>query len=348
MNGGALLRRLILMFVGLFPLASVTLVSCKHVDFDESAGMEESWQASAVYTLTNYDWVYAHGGVGFIGHLTGAEVALREIYKRKNAATVLANAYPQCHPVGKAYVLSALWLLDTNRFRVLAEDFMKEPGKIQTMSGDVGGEESREALVRGMQYQLGGAFNANAASRTTWKREEARRLRDTEELLSRDSNWDGINNAFMVKEIWDVNDSAVITLATNVPFKREIRLRISAPWHDGKITLQHSLSRLMAATKDIVESPDLAGIPKSKRITIWGNKGHLFEDWDVSDGLRKAMALSANNSEWIEVVITNLSPEGWDENYLKLFHRLGSDVWLRQNGAVWDRNVKMKYPAGRK
>ena len=340
MRRRTLFGNLLWAFVGVMTLGVLILVGCKHVDSEQSAAEKASWQASAVYTLTNYDSVYAHGGVGFTGHLTGAEIALREIYKRSEAATVLAGIYPKCHPVGKAYVLSALWRLDTNRFRVLAEDFMKEPGRIRTMSGDIGGEESREALVRGMQYQSGGAFSPGGVSIATRKREEARRLRDTEELLSHDPNWNDIKSAFTVKEIWDVEDSAVITLATNVPSKREIRLRISAPWHDGKITIQHSASRLLAATKDLVDSPALEGIPKSKRIAIWGNEGHLFEERDVWDGLRKAMSLQADKSEWIEVVITDLSPEGWDENHLKLFHPLGSDVWLNENGTAW--NGKMK------
>lgn len=133
----------------------------------------------------------------------------------------------------------------------------------------------------------------------------------------------------------------MITLATNVPSKREIRICISAPWHDGKITLQHSSSRLIATVKDLVESHALDNVPKSKRIEIWGTGGLLFENRDVWEGLKNAMSLQPDASEWIEVVITDVSPEGWQENYLKLFHALGTEVWLHQeNGMAWDFKVK--------
>jgi hypothetical protein len=297
--------------------------------------------AAAELTLTTYNSVYAHGRVGWGGHLTTAELALRQICHRKDAAAVLANLYPQCHPVGKAYVLSALWHLDTNRFRIFAEDFMKEAGAVPTMSADMLGEVSREELVRGMQYQITvWAFSPVEPSNAARKQDEARKLRDTEEILRRDPNWSGIKSAFVVKEIWDVNDSAIITLATNTPSKREIRLRISAPWHDGKITIKHPLSRLLAAATDLMDSPALDNVPRSKRITVWAEGGHLFEEGDIRGALKKTMAFEADESEWIEVVITDWNPEGWDDNYLKLFHRLGTDVWLNENGTVWDHKVK--------
>jgi hypothetical protein len=316
-----------------FLLLGSIAVGCKDLASEESAAEQR---------LTIYDSVYAHGVVGYAGsHLTSAEIALRELYHRKDAATVLVGVYPRCHPVGKAYVLSALWHLDTNRFRVLAEAFRKERGEIPTMSADMGGSVSREALVRGMQYQTSGfSFSPNKVSKATMRREEARRLHDTEEILNIDPNWSGIKSAFTVKEIWDVEDSAVITLATNVPSKREIRLRVSAPWHDKNITLQHSRSRLLAAATDLMESHALYNVPRSKRVTIWAEGGHLFDERDILHGLQNAMALPADKSEWIEVVITDWDPEGWDINYLKLFHLLSSDVWLNQDGTVWDHKVK--------
>jgi len=319
------------------------LVGCKHLASEQSTvGQTLTAQSAAEETLITYDQVYAHGPVGFGGnHLTSAEIALREIYHQKDAESVLVGLYPRCPPVGKAYVLSALWHLDTNRFRVLAEDFMKQTGTIPILNFDMGGAVSREELIRGMHYQTSGfAFSPEQISKSTMKREDARRLRDTEEILSKDPNWSEITNAFTVKEIWDVDDSAVITLATNVPFKREVRLRISAPWHDGKITIQHSPSRLLAAATDLMKSRALDNVPKSKRITIWAEGGRLLEDRKFGEGLRKAMAIRGDKSEWTEVVITDWNPEGWDDNLLKLFHLLDSDVWLNEDGADWDHSVK--------
>jgi hypothetical protein len=265
---------------------------------------------------------------------------LHEIYERKDAATVLASLYPRCHPVGKAYVLSALWYLNTNQFRVFADDFVKEPGIIPTMSDDMGGDISREELIRAMQYQTTTlAFSPHEVSKATFEQDKARQLHDTEEILDNDPNWSGIKKAFTVKEIWDVEDSAVITLDTNVPIRHEIRLQVSAPWHDGKITIPYSPARLQAAAGDLMESHALDNAPKSKRITIWAEGGHLFEEQDIWDRLHTAMALQAPKSEWIEVVITDWNPEGWDDNYLKLFHLIGSDVWLNQDGSVWDHKV---------
>jgi hypothetical protein len=329
MSGKTSFRKSVWAYVGLMPSMSIgILVGCTQL---------ASGQSTAEQTLIDYDKVYAHGPVGWGDRLTSAEIALREIHKRKDAGTVLAGLYPKCHPVGKAYVLSALWLLDTNRFCVLGEDFLQKTGAISVMNGDIGWTISREELIRAMQYQTSGyAFNPIKLSDAARKRDQARKLHDTEELLSKDPNWRGINSAFTVKEIWDQEDLAVITLATNVPSKREIRVRVSAPWHDGKITLQHSLPGLLAVVTDLMESHALDNVPRSKRVTVWGERGRLFDERDIWDGLKKAMALQAAKSEWIEVVITDWNPEGWDDNYLKLFHQLGSQVWLNEDGTAWD------------
>jgi len=88
-----------------------------------------------------------------------------------------------------------------------------------------------------------------------------------------------------------------------------------------------------------VQSQAFDNIPKSKRITVWAEAGRLLEDREFGSDLRNAMSHQEAKSEWMEVVITDWNPEGWDENYLKLFHPLGSNVWLNEYGKPWDHKA---------
>jgi hypothetical protein len=110
---------------------------------------EEASRASVSLAREN---VFALGGVGVAGTMSGGEKDLRAILKGADAVQQLQSLLKNASPAGQLYALLALRLRDRPAYEQAVPSFRQRSDVISTMHGCILMKEKMDAIVKQIEH----------------------------------------------------------------------------------------------------------------------------------------------------------------------------------------------------
>lgn len=122
---------------------------------------EEASRASVSLAGEN---VFALGGVGVAGTMSGGEKDLRALLKEPDAVQQLKSLLKKASPAGQLYALLGLRLRDRPAFEQAVSEFRKRSDEVSTAHGCMLMKEKMDAIIKQIEH---GDYDA-ALSREPW------------------------------------------------------------------------------------------------------------------------------------------------------------------------------------
>jgi hypothetical protein len=110
---------------------------------------EEASRASVSLAREN---VFALGGVGVAGTMSGGEKDLRAVLKEADAVQQLQSLLKNASPAGQLYALLGLRLRDRPAFEQAVPAFRKRPDVISTLHGCIMMKEKMDSIVKQIEH----------------------------------------------------------------------------------------------------------------------------------------------------------------------------------------------------
>jgi hypothetical protein len=127
----------------------LAIVACVSVlCLASSSGAEASGAASS---LTGEN-VFALGGVGVAGTMSGGEKDLRALLKEADAVKQFQSLLKSASPAGQLYALLGLRLRDRPAYEQAVPEFRKRSEVVSTLHGCIMMKEKMDAIVKQIEY----------------------------------------------------------------------------------------------------------------------------------------------------------------------------------------------------
>ena len=96
--------------------------------------------------------VFALGGVGVAGTMSGGEKDLRAILKETNAVQQFQSLLKNASPAGQLYALLGLRLRDRSAYEQAVPEFRKRSDVISTLHGCIMMKERMDAIIKQIEH----------------------------------------------------------------------------------------------------------------------------------------------------------------------------------------------------
>ncbi len=126
--------------------------------------LDASEEASHASVSLAGETVFALGGVGVAGTMSGGEKDLRALLKESDAVPQLKSLLKKASPAGQLYALLGLRLRDRPAFDQFVPEFRKRTDEVSTAHGCMLMKEKMEDVVKQIEH---GDYDA-ALSREPW------------------------------------------------------------------------------------------------------------------------------------------------------------------------------------
>lgn len=110
---------------------------------------EEASRASVSLAREN---VFALGGVGVAGTMSGGEKDLRAVLKEADAAQQLQSLLKNASPAGQLYALLGLRLRDRPAYDQAVTEFRKRSDEVSTLHGCIMMKEKMDGIVKQIEH----------------------------------------------------------------------------------------------------------------------------------------------------------------------------------------------------
>jgi len=108
--------------------------------------------ASGASVSLAHENVFALGGVGVAGTMSGGEKDLRAVLKQAEAVQQLQSLLKKASPAGQLYALLGLRLRDRPAYEQAVPEFRKRSDVISTMHGCIVMKEKMDGIVKQIEH----------------------------------------------------------------------------------------------------------------------------------------------------------------------------------------------------